>query len=84
MGDGTLDFLIEYEGKGFKEAMQILLGEKSIDEKKPQFKEHIQKKQEIKEISDLPEKNVNYRRMYAYLNKTRCIDLDIINDKDRL
>ncbi len=47
MGGGTLDFLIEYEGKGFKEAMQVLLGEKGIYEKKPQFKEHIQKQQEI-------------------------------------
>lgn len=80
MGGGTLDFLIEYEGKGFKEAMQILLGEKGIDEKKPQFKEHIQQQQKIKEISELPEKNVNYRRMYAYLNKTRGIDIEIIND----
>ncbi len=58
VGGGALDFLIEYEGKGFKEAMQILLGEKGIDEKKPQFKEHIQKQQKIKEISELPEKNV--------------------------
>ena len=79
-GGGTLDFLIEYEGKGFKEAMQMLLGEKGIDEKKPLFKEHIQKQPKIKEIEELPEKNNNYRRMYAYLNKTRCIDVDIIND----
>lgn len=82
IGGGTLDFLIEYEGKGFKEAMQILLGEKGIDEKKPQYKEYNQNKNQNadKNISELPEKNSSYRRMYAYLNKTRCIDVEIIND----
>jgi len=28
----------------------------------------------------LPEKNTNYRRLYAYLNKTRFIDVNITND----
>ncbi|MBP1926739.1 hypothetical protein J2Z76_002609 [Sedimentibacter acidaminivorans] len=79
-GGGTLDFLIEYEGKNFKEAMQTLLGEKGIDESKPQYKEHIQKQHEIKQISELPEKNNSYRRLYAYLSKTRGIDVEIIND----
>jgi len=44
------------------------------------LKEHIQKQQETKKNIELPERNVNYRRMYAYLNKTREIDVDIIND----
>jgi len=80
MGGGTLDFLVEYEGKDFIEAMQTLLGEKGIDESKPQYKEHIQEQHQYKKISELPEKNNSYRRMYAYLNKTRCIDVEIIND----
>ncbi|TWH78166.1 hypothetical protein [Sedimentibacter saalensis] len=57
IGGGTLDFLIEYEVRGFKEAMQTLLGEKGIDENKPQYKEHIEEQHESKKLSELPYKN---------------------------
>ena len=78
IGGDTLDFVTKYEGKGFKEAMEILLGEKG----KEKVKEYDSKskEQEVKEITKLPEKADNYRRLFAYLNKTRKIDPTIIQD----
>ena len=77
IGGDTLDFVTKYEGKGFKEAMEILLGEKG----KEKLREYdITQEQEIKEISELPEKADNYRRLFAYLAKTRRIDPSIIQD----
>lgn len=78
IGGDTLDFVTKYEGKDFKEAMEILLGEKG----KEKVKEYdiSSKEQEVKEISELPEKADNYRRLFAYLAKTRRIDPSIIQD----
>lgn len=78
IGGDTLDFVTKYEGKSFKDAMEILLGEKG----KEKVKEYdvCSKEQKIKEISELPEKADNYRRLFAYLAKTRRIDPAIIQD----
>jgi hypothetical protein len=78
MGGDTLDFVTKYEGKGFKEAMEILTGEKSQDKVK-EYKNDV-KETEMKEISDIPKKADNYRRLFAYLSKTRKIDVSIIQD----
>ena len=78
-GGRTLDFLVTYENRNFKEAMQILLGEKEIDKKPRQYIPQSEK-DEIKELSELPEKNDNYRRLYAYLGKTRGINYEIISE----
>ncbi len=78
IGGDTLDFVTKYEGKSFKDAMEILLGEKG----KEKVKEYDirSKEQKVKEISELPEKADNYRRLFAYLAKTRKIDPSIIQD----
>lgn len=76
-GGGTLDFLITYENKGFIEAMKILLEEKEVTKK---ISKYIRPKVVQKVIDELPEKNSNYRRVYAYLGKTRGIDYNIITD----
>lgn len=78
IGGDTLDFVTKYEEKGFKEAMEILIGEKSQVMVKEYDKYSIE--QEVKEISELPEKADNYRRLFAYLAKTRRIDPSIIQD----
>lgn len=78
IGGDTLDFVTKYEGKGFKEAMEILIGEKSQVMVKEYDKHPIEQK--VKEISELPEKADNYRRLFAYLAKTRRIDPSIIQD----
>ena len=78
-GGGTLDFLIMYENKSFKEAMQILLGEKEVNRKPIRYVKQVEI-EDIKVLSQLPEKNDNYRRLYAYLGKTRGIDYEIITE----
>lgn len=78
-GGGTLDFLIIYENKNFIEAMQILLGEREVDRKPRQYIQQPEN-EGIKELSQLPDKNDNYRRLYAYLAKTRGIDYEIITE----
>lgn len=78
IGGDTLDFVTKYEEKSFKEAMEILTGEKSKDVVK-EYKSHSIET-EIKEISELPEKADNYKRLFAYLSKTRKIDSSIVQD----
>lgn len=78
-GGGTLDFLVAYENRGFKEAMQILLGEKSHDVKPKQYIP-LPEKENAKVLGQLPEKAENYRRIYAYLCKTRGIDSKIVDE----
>ena len=78
IGGDTLDFVTKYEGKSFKEAMEILIGDKGRESVKQYDSKNVEK--EIKEISELPEKADNYRRLFAYLAKTRKIDPTIIQD----
>lgn len=78
IGGDTLDFVTKYEGKSFKEAMEILLGEKGREPVKQYDSKNAEK--EIKEISELPEKADNYSRLFAYLTKARKIDVEIIQD----
>jgi len=78
IGGDTLDFVTKYEGKGFKEAMEMLLGEKGREQIKEYDTNKVEK--EIKKISEIPEKADNYRRLFAYLAKTRRIDPSIIQD----
>lgn len=83
IGGSTLDFLTEYEKMSFKEAMNILLDERGSNVKskcKAYNEVKNEDKEKSKELSELPEKNTNYRRVYAYLKKTRCIDYEIITD----
>ncbi|MEM1724169.1 MAG: DUF3991 domain-containing protein [Thermoplasmata archaeon] len=83
IGGNTLDFLIKYEGKKLTEAVKILLGEYEVSSQQKRCIEQ-KPKQDNDNITDkelkLPEKNTNYRRLFAYLNKTRLIDRDIITD----
>lgn len=78
IGGDTLDFVTKYEDKSFKDAMETLLGEKGKEKVKEY--ESGNKEREVKEITELPEKSDNYRRLFAYLAKTRRIDSSIIQD----
>ncbi len=81
-GGGTLDFLVAYENRNFKEAMQVLLGErvKAQDMKLKQYIPQPAEKENTKELGQLPERAENYRRIYAYLCKTRGIDSKIVDE----
>jgi hypothetical protein len=84
-GGNTLDFLIKYEGKSFREAVEILTGkELEISTVKPRdiFISSVRiecKGNNTAELA-LPTKAKDYNRIFAYLNKTRKIDASIIAD----
>ena len=76
-GSKTLDFLIDYEGMTFQDAMKTLIGEEGKDEQRPAVfapPEHTDPK-DLK----LPEPAENNNAVYAYL-KSRGIDAGIIKE----
>ena len=80
IGGNTLDFLIKYEGKRLTEAVGALIEISGREVARENIKAYIPEKKKTVDELKLPEKNNNYRRMFAYLIKTRCLDKDIIND----
>lgn len=85
MGGNTLDFLIKYEGKSFNEAVGILTGrelQRFTAKLRDIFisEDYAESKEENVTELVLPLKARNYRRVFAYLNKTRKIDASIIAD----
>lgn len=82
IGGNTLDFLVKYEGKDFMEAVGILIRDK-MSESREADSGYIRPYNRVKNEAppngiELQEKNKNYRRLFAYLIKTRCIDKDIV------
>ena len=85
IGGNTLDFLIKYEGKSFNEAVEILAGrEQGAFTVKPReiftSNSHTDRKTSNTAELFLPPKDIDYRRVFAYLNKIRKIDSSIIAD----
>lgn len=78
VGGNTIDFLVKYEGKDFMEAVGILLGRFNNSKNNVHIKTYVANKNKADNELKLPEKNNNYRRMFAYLIKTRCLDKDIV------
>ncbi len=73
-GGNTLDFLIYYENKSFREAMARLVGGVQSYARKPTYiKRHEQKIQQL----ILPNKSCDNRKAVSYLQK-RGMDIDII------
>lgn len=91
-GGNTLDFLVKYEGKGFRDAVIELTNyqqyekteeelQKEVNYARMQEKTHKHneiKSDEIREFK-LPEKSDNSKRVFAYLSISRCIDPDTIS-----
>ena len=74
LGGDAIGFLQEFCGMGFREAVETLIGQRSVGV--------VQSRSEIasppaREFA-LPPKAVNMHRLYAYLCKTRCIDHEIV------
>ena len=65
MGGKAISFLTQYEGMGFVEAMQTLLGEKGIDDR-PLPKAAEMEEKELPAF-ELPIPNDNSKAAYAYL-----------------
>ncbi|WP_101809515.1 DUF3991 domain-containing protein [Paenibacillus pasadenensis] len=73
-GGNTLDFLVEFEKIPFKDAAAKLLDRKLELSQRETFKSS----EEPKEPFKLPERNDSFRRVIAYLTKTRGLDTDIV------
>ncbi|OBZ15888.1 hypothetical protein A8L34_27980 [Bacillus sp. FJAT-27264] len=75
-GGNTLDFLTQFEGKSFKEAMSILTGK----ELKNKTRETVNREYRPSDKSNfkVPEKFENSRRVIAYLTKTRKISPELV------
>lgn len=73
IGGHAVDFMIEFYGMSFRNAVETLLN----GEKASNFVES-KSKEKIKKLFILPNANKDMHRVYAYLNKTRGIDADVI------
>lgn len=79
-GGGPIQFLMFTENKSWLDSMKYLIGDGEIQQtQKASLKQHkpVEKKQvEFK----LPDKASQYKRLFAYLIKTRGLDKDIVAD----
>lgn len=81
IGGNTLDFLMKYEGKKLPEAVEELIGKTNIHSYGNTNVENYKAEKEKNEVKlELPEKNKDYRRLFAYLIKSRGIDKNIVQD----
>ncbi|WP_278626819.1 DUF3991 and toprim domain-containing protein [Thomasclavelia cocleata] len=74
-GGYTIEFVKRYFNCGFKEAMEMILS--TVGD--VQLVEELKKQQETPKPFIVPSKNDNNKRAYAYLQKTRLIDKDVLN-----
>ena len=76
-GGGPIQLLMYLEGMSWQEVMEELLdGEHKYSGYQPNKNFQEPDKKAFK----LPERNINYKHMYAYLIKTRYIHQDIVDD----
>lgn len=74
-GGYTIEFVKRYFNCGFKEAMEMILS--TVGD--VQLVEELKQQQETPKPFIVPSRNDNNKRAYAYLQKTRLIDKDVLN-----
>ena len=74
-GGYAIDFVRQFYGLSFPEAVTMLLG----GEQGEVYRPASQKKQEPKQPFALPNPHSDMRRVYAYLVKTRLIDREVVS-----
>ncbi|MGI6748451.1 MAG: DUF3991 and toprim domain-containing protein [Anaerovoracaceae bacterium] len=74
-GGYAIDFVRQFYGLSFPEAVTMLLG----GEQGESYRPVSQKAQEPKNPFSLPKPHSDMRRVYAYLVKTRRIDREVVN-----
>ena len=74
-GGYAIDFVRQFYGLSFPEAVTMLLG----GEQGEVYRPASQKKQESKQPFTLPNPHSDMRRVYAYLVKTRLINRDVVS-----
>jgi hypothetical protein len=83
-GGSTIDMVMDVMGCSMSEAISYILAYKDYDisyerQKNVNPEVHNRNKSNSKELT-LPESNDNYRRAFAYLAKSRCIDSALIQE----
>ncbi len=76
VGGDAVDFVRRYFNMDFPQAMQYLLGKQNIGEL--QTSEPV--KRDENKVFELPKKNDNMRRIFAYLTQTRGLDRDVVTE----
>jgi len=87
VGSHAIDFMQEFFGMTYPEAVAYLLGEKMMSVRNTKLKadhssnKSISKKEEEnkKRNLEIPQKNESMKRVYAYLTQKRYIDKDILS-----
>lgn len=74
-GGYAIDFVKNFYGLTFPEAVTLLLG----GEQGEVYRPSSEKKQEVKKPFALPNPHSDMRRVYAYLVKTRLIEREVVN-----
>lgn len=74
-GGYPIQFLKDFYGYDFKQAMEVLLSTVGDVE----LINSLKQQEEVKKPFIAPEKNDNNKRAYAYLNQTRLIDKEVLN-----
>ena len=74
-GGTAVDFVREYCGATYPEAVQMLLKMSAGSLNAAPY----QPKEKVRQPFELPEANDNMRRVFAYLIKQRCIDRDVLS-----
>lgn len=79
----AIDFLMEYEGYSYTEAILELAGAQELPAPKRQEIEQSMKDLQKPKLFILPEKAANYRRMFAYLVRQRGIDHNLVSQLEK-
>ena len=77
-GGGTIQFVMEMEGKTWVEAIKQLIG--IAPDALPYVAAKMSEDESIKGEFILPEKNKTYKHIFAYLIKTRGIEKEVVYD----
>ena len=80
-GGDSIDFVRKYYHKGYGDAVQMLLGGHAGTEiSHGSYTPHKPKPQQPKQLFELPAKNNNMRRLFAYLLFTRGLDKSVVQE----
>jgi hypothetical protein len=80
-GGTQIDFLMEFGGApSAQEAIKELLDFRGGGYEMASYEHHAQESERNERVMVLPQKNDNYRRLYAYLAQTRGISSEVISD----
>lgn len=80
-GGDVIDFVMKYENKTYAQALEFILNPTQINVERPQYHTAPAKspKNEVKALKLPPRTKEKFKRVFAYLTRSRCISPDIVN-----